>query len=148
MQVLLDMLEPLILKYSKKLYLLEVDDSKQELRLSIIEAVHKISRCETDGECLKFLKNAVLYKYTYLCKKSIIQKDKETSYVTHFSTSNPPSAYEDIDSLCDLIIQKHSLPPKQQLIFEYLISGYSDSEISAKMGLSRQYVNRIKKHFI
>lgn len=42
-----------------------------------------------------------------------------------------------------------SLSPTRQRILQYaLIDEYSSSEIAAKMQLSVQYVNRIKKEFL
>lgn len=36
----------------------------------------------------------------------------------------------------------------QKDILDYILLGYSDREISDKLGISRQYINRIKKSFI
>jgi len=54
-----------------------------------------------------------------------------------------------IDLSLSLAHYMKSLSPTRQRILQYaLIDEYSSSEIAAKMQLSVQYVNRIKKEFL
>lgn len=60
-------------------------------------------------------------------------------------------AMEFEDAQQELILAQYmkSLSPTRQRILQYaLIDEYSSSEIAAKMQLSVQYVNRIKKEFL
>lgn len=147
MNALLQMMQPLIIKYSKKIYLMEFEDAIQELSLAIIEAVHRIASYKSDGQCLTYITNAVKFKYIHLCKNTILKNNMENTS-NHFETQisfNHP--FEDVETICDWKCKKKSLSSSQQLILEYIIAGFSDKEIAKKMGYSRQYVNRIKKKF-
>lgn len=138
-------MQPLIKKYAKHLFFMEYEDATQELTLSIIEAVYSISKYPTDAECITYIENAVKYKFSHLCKKNIYREQHEDIYTP---ADNSSAFYQDFsleEFKADWADKIHSMPSKHQIILQYILLGYSDKEIAKRIGLSRQYVNRIKK---
>lgn len=148
MSELLIKLRPLIKAYAKKLFFMETEDAEQEISLAIIEAVKSIPNCVSDGECMTYINNSVKFKHAYLCKKNIRREQYEDPYEIDFEEEIYLEKYEDIDTFIDFKERISRLSDTQKLIFEYLILGYSDREVAEKAGLSRQYINRIKKKLI
>lgn len=144
---LLQRLKPLINSYSKKLFFLDKDDATQEIILAIIEAVKIIPVCKNDNTCFTYIWNAVKYKHAYLCKKNLKITSFEEKYADESLFENVSSQDNYIDIVTFIDLERHikKLPPKKQLLFKYIIQGYSDKEIANIMGCSRQYINRIKK---
>lgn len=148
MMEILNKLSPLRNKYVKKLFFLERCDAEQEINVAIIEAVKGIKKSETDGQCLSYINNAVKFKYIYLCKKNIYHCQEECyEVIENDSLYVYVEKYEDIEFKIDMEIEKEKLSTNQKKILEYIIAGYSDREISKRMGISRQYINRVKKDF-
>ena len=147
MSELLVRLKPLIKSYTKKLFFMEKEDAEQEILLAIIKAVKSIPKCESDGECLAYINNSVKFTYANLCKKNIRKEQYEDPYEIRIEEVYFEK-YEDIDAYIDLkkIIEPLSYIKKK--IFIYLLLGYSDREVAEKLGVSRQYINRIKKKLI
>ena len=54
--------------------------------------------------------------------------------------------YEDVNTYIDLSISMENLPNKYKDIVVLLLKGRSDSEIAEDLGVTRQYINRIKKN--
>lgn len=145
MSELLIKLKPLIKSYAKKLFFMEIDDAEQEILLAVIEAVKSIPNCVSDGQCMTYIINSVKFRHAYLCKKNIKKEQFEDPYEIDFEEEVYLEKYEDIDIIIDFKENISRLSDAQKLIFEYLILGYSDREVAEKVGLSRQYINRIKK---
>jgi len=142
---LLNQMQPLVKSYVKKLFFVENSDAEQELCLSIIEAVRSIKNCETDGQCITYINNAVKYRFAYLCKKNIRKESIEDFYNDDVEEFIYLEKYDDIEIICDWQKKKYRLTEKQKEIFRYLELGYTDTEIANRMQMSRQYINRIKK---
>lgn len=146
LQVIMKM-EPLIKSYAKRMFFLERSDAEQEMTLAIIEAVKSIPICEKDGQCLAYIKNAVHFKFSYLCKKNLKKETKESPYENVDENEQIyVEKYREIEILYDL--ENLPISKRQKDILTYIINGYSDREIAEKMSLSRQYVNRIKKEIL
>lgn len=142
---LLERMNPLVKSYGKKMFFLDREDAEQEIILSIIEAVHFIRKCETDGQCLTYINNAAKFKYAELCKKNIKKEifeewdDRELGKQTYIEK------YNEVDARYDMTTRLCLLSKKQKNICRFLLLGYSDREIANHMKVSRQYVNRVKK---
>lgn len=145
---LLDMLNPLIKAYTRKLFFLEGDDARQEIIIAIIEAVKGIPKCESDGQCLAYIENAVKFKFAYLCKKNIKKQEIEDLHIKELDNTIYHENYADVEIKYDMELKRNRMTFNQKKILDYLILEYTDSEISDKLGISRQYINRIKKKFI
>lgn len=144
---LIERFEPLINSYCKKLFFLEWDDAKQELCLAIIESVKSIPYCETDGQCITYITNAVRFKYCFWCKKNMTKEKVEDLYAEEAEELYEEN-YRSIELRCDYDRTLSVVPEKQKKILLYALGGYSDCQIAEKMGISRQYVNRIKKKLV
>lgn len=142
---LLEILAPLIKSYAKKLFFLEQEDARQEIIIAIIEAVKSISRCENDGQCLAYINNAVKFKFAHMCKKNIKKETIESINEIDLSQVVSYEKYEDIEMEYDMQVKRQSMTKNQKAILDYILLGYSDREISEELGISRQYINRIKK---
>lgn len=144
---LINKMQPLIKSYIRKLFFMEPEDAEQELTLAIIEAVRGIPSCDTDGQCMSYIRNAVRFKFAHLCKKNIRKESIETPFEKILDDElSFIEIYDDIEIQYD--IEKLTISKKQQKILRFLLLGNSDREIADKMGISRQYVNRIKKKIL
>ena len=92
---------PLIRKYSKKLFFMEYEDAEQEMVLALIKAVKKISKCETDGQCINYLQNAIKYHFSNLCKKNM-QRKKCEEVCCENNVISYTERYTDVDFIYDL----------------------------------------------
>ncbi len=144
---LIERFQPLINSYCKKLFFLERDDAKQELCMAIIESVKSIPYCETDGQCITYITNAMRFKYCFLCKKNIVKEKIEDLYAEEIEEIYEED-YRSVELRCDYEKILSVVPEKQQKILLYALEGYSDCQIAEKMRMSRQYVNRIKKKLV
>lgn len=143
-------MQPLVKKYSRRMYFIEKEDANQELNLAIIEAINHIKKYDNEAMCLTYLQKAVIHKYCYLCKQNInssFLKKRECEEIFE----NIPYIENFNNSELSVDIQEFlkNRSDNQKQIIEYIIFyGLSDSEISLKMHISRQYVNRIKKKLL
>lgn len=144
LQLLIEKFQPLINSYCRKLFFLELDDAKQELYLVVIESVRNIPYCKTDGQCITYISNAIKFKYCFLCKKNLARERIENSYA-ECEEETYIEKFTDIEFQYDLNNALVQLPEKQQVIWGYVLADYSDSQIAEVMGMSRQYINRIRK---
>ena len=63
---LLERFSPLIKAYARKLFYLEYEDSMQELRLALYEAVSKIPSTDDEHGCISYINKSVVNKFTKL----------------------------------------------------------------------------------
>lgn len=143
LNVLIDKFQPLINSYCRKLFYLDPDDAKQEMYLAIIESVRNIPCCKTDGQCITYITNAVKYKYCFLCRKNIVREENEDLYEEDIEKVYVEE-YGFVELLFDCNKIALSLQEKKKEILQYIVDGYTDREIAKKIGVSRQYVNRVK----
>lgn len=139
-------MHPLVAKYAKKLYFMEREDALQELNLALIEAVDKIKIYDNEAMCVKYLQNSVFHKYCSLCKKQILSAPID--YFTEDTCNTIPylESYSYIELLADINEILKSKSDTYRQIAHYIIHNeLSDIEISLKMNLSRQYVNRVRR---
>ena len=141
---------PLIRKYAYKCHAMEFEDAQQELIFALLATVHSITYIQNEGECIRYLQKGILNYFKYLCRTSIRHKEYEQISANDNFTMLPSySDFSLIDLSLSLAHYMKSLSPTRQRILQYaLIDEYSSSEIAAKMQLSVQYVNRIKKEFL
>lgn len=146
--LLLNRMEPLINKYVRILYKDEEEDIYSELCCALWEAVCKMSFYKNDGEIMSYMINALQNKFHELYRISRKIHDFNNSL---FDTDaceivSPEHNYENILLNKDIQDFLSRFSGKRRKIFYYiLIHNLSDSEISKKLNLSRQYVNRIRK---
>lgn len=49
---IINKLQPLIKKYSRKLFFMETEDAMQELNIALIEAIYHIYKVDNEAQCL------------------------------------------------------------------------------------------------
>lgn len=142
-------MKPLIDKYCRILYKDDCDDVHSELTLSLWEAVNKISSYDNDAQTINYLKNALTNKFHELYRTSRKNNDNETlvsnDELYNFKNSN--------NHLKNIVINvdinnfiKQFYGTKKTVFIYILIYDLSDSEISAIMDISRQYVHRMRQN--
>lgn len=145
---IIEILNPLISAYTKKLFFMENEDARQEIIIAIIEAVKRIDKCENDGRCLTYIHNAVKFRFAHLCKKNL--KNQEILDLNGEILNNMSywEDYSEVEIKYEIELKEENMTQTQKQILKYCLMGYTDREIAEKLGLSRQYVNRIKKFLI
>lgn len=146
---LLERFSPLIKAYARKLFYLEYEDSMQELRLALYEAVSKIPSTDDEHGCISYINKSVVNKFTKLYHTSVENQLMQAHSVPldDSDSCNCHQQYETDNciSRVDLENALKSKPPIERQILSMLIQGYSDREIASHLGYTRQYINRIKK---
>jgi len=148
MEEVINLMNPIIKSYIKKLFFMDSEDAEQEITIAIIEAVQSIKACETDGQCLKYINNAIRYKHAHLCKNNIRKEGHEELDAINIERAEYIEKYVDIDLICDLIPKLTHMSENNKEILKYLYLGYTDKEIGKLLKVSRQYVNRAKKKLL
>lgn len=144
--------QPLIQKYSKKIPWLDPEDIEQELKIALIESANKIQKYDTTATCVNYFVRAIKNRFYYLYNQSV-KHFSETDY-SHDSnpflqTPFPDNSYQDIDFLLSLQqTLKNSSETERYIIYSIVHNGYTDTQIAKHLGVSRQYVNRLKKKII
>lgn len=142
-------MQPLIKKYVRKLYFLEKEDASQELTLALIEAVYHISTYTSEAMCLTYLQKSVINKYYYLCKLNIKFTTLNDTFVEVPENVPYIESFQNIEFFIDVNESLKNKNEKERFIVKnILFHGLSDKEISLKLGVSRQYVNRVKKKIL
>lgn len=138
---------PLIKKYAQKTHFMEFEDSCQEYSLALIEAVTKIKRYETDGQCLAYLTVCIKNKFCSLFKNynQTLKNELVTDIISEENIVY--DNYADIIFLIDIqnFINSLSSEKKRNIAFLDLIEQKTDSKIAGILNISRQYVNRTKR---
>lgn len=145
MMIVLNKMKPLIKSFAKKLFFLEFEDAIQELNISVIECVKKMPYSDNDGKCINYIHNSVKFKFLYLCRKHSLESDLTEHIELDDSSMVYNERYHDFEEYYDLEVRLKQLTSTQRKITFCLFCGFSDSETAKALGLSRQYVNRIKK---
>ena len=147
---LINKFEPLIKKYTRKLYKDEEDDVRAEYLLALWEAVQRMEYNRCDGEIVEYLNNAVQMKFQELYRKSRKQHDRESNETVEEKPQT--QTYEEKEYSKILLRQdlkkfaSHYTGVKKQ-IFSFIVEeGMSDAEIAEKIQKSRQYVHRIRRY--
>lgn len=138
-------MKPIINKYSNKLYFMEKQDAIQEFNMSIIEAIYKIRVYDNEAMCIKYIQNTIINKYNYLCKKNI---NSLVDFSDDIESISFDEKYYNIEFIMDFKLFLSNKSETYKKIAAYLVENLSDTEISNKMNLSRQYINRMRKAII
>ncbi len=144
---------PLIKKYAGRTHFLEYEDACQEYSLTLIEAINKIKNYDNDrlflAYAVKCIKNRFYTLYKIYRTEPPTESETEDSPEKH-SNSCVEDTYGDIVLLLDLksFISRLSSENRRRIAALSLISQKSDAEIASILGVSRQYVNRIKRELL
>lgn len=144
---IIERFNPLIKQYCRKLFFMDEDDAYQEMSLTIIEAVRRITDYTSEGGCVLYITNALKYKFSQLCKKNINQGKVEDVYESEIveQVASHINAYKNVELLFDFKKIISDQPERKKTIIYYVLAGYTDCQIANIMMLSRQYVNRVRR---
>lgn len=139
---IVDKMSPLIESYARKLYTWEQEDARQEMILALLIGIRKITYCRSEGECVNYIKMCIHHAYVGIVKK-------ETKYKTDYAEMREVIDYNDEIGLSELYLDLEGylcgLGKKKRKIAEsILISGKNDNEIAQELGVSRQYINKLR----
>ncbi|MBU5593383.1 sigma-70 family RNA polymerase sigma factor [Clostridium sp. MSJ-4] len=137
----LNMFEPLLNKYSR---LLEYDDAKQELTLTLIKTLQKIpihkKNFKEDKYIISYIKKSIINRYVSLSKKLTKKYTYEAEFDSNLMYFNDDD--ENIIELYDLL-KDLTRVEKNIIVLKYL-HNMSDVEIAELHNISRQAVNQTK----
>lgn len=145
---LIECMNPIIDKYSKCSYFMDYDDSQQEYKLAIIEAVIKIKKYDHCGACVIYIANAVKNRFYELNRKHNNIKNEQSSeqYILEQIIQGGVNQYCELEFKLDVWELTKCSSEIQEKIKRYVIlNEVSDVEIANRLSVSRQYVNKCKK---
>ena len=140
---------PLINRYIRQLYKDDAEDIRQEMLLALWEAICNITQIDNEAGCVKYLINALSNRFYELYRKSRRINDHYVfagDEVLKNKSSEDHLAFQSVETHCDLqtfIYRQHMPAIKicESIINEHL----SDTQISVRFNVSRQYANRIRR---
>ena len=141
----------LIVKYARILKFDEMEDMKSELVLAMLECVERIEIYTNEQEVLRYIKQAVKFRFHELYRRSKKQMnevnlDNEDTEFVDIIFRYYPNDFGDIIYRQDMNSYIISLPEsKREIARGILLDGSSDAEIGDKMHVTRQYVHRVRK---
>ncbi len=148
--LILQIFNPLISKYANMVTNEESEDIRQELRIAIWESLFKMKYFDNEGEVVKFISNAVRYRFYELIRKYNVRSKHEIPFDLSISESTYSACYieTDYDNICfteDIMHFVIQYPvSKRKIVFD-IIMNKKDSAIAIENKISRQYVNRIRR---
>lgn len=146
MQYMVDKFTPLISKYS---YLLNYEDAKQDMTLAFIEVINSIpiqnfQIQHSQYPILGYIKYSIKNKYIYLSKR----KNAMLYFENLDSNEGRYGVADDKTKVDDAIMLRNALSiltkRQRKIILLKYYYVFSDIEISQKLSISRQSVNRLK----
>lgn len=146
----IEKMNPLIEKYVRLLYRDEKDDVRAELIMALWEAVSTISYYGNDGQVANYLCQAIKNRYFELYRKSRKVHDHESILEENQDvlerTVCDRNEFDDllVKLETDKIIDTYQ-GVKKRIICLIMIENLSDAEIAMRLGLSRQYINRVRR---
>lgn len=146
---LINKFEPLIKKYTKKLYKDDEEDVRAEYLLALWEAVQKMEYSRCDAEIVEYINNAIQMKFLELYRKSRKLHDREDNETLDEKT--PIQAFEEKEYNEVLFRQdvkkfiSNYTGVKKQIFSLIMEENMSDSDIAERIQKSRQYVHRIRR---
>ncbi len=131
--------KPLIKKYSKKL---QYDCAETDLIITIIKILKNMPYINDEKAYISYIAKSVKNEYVRLSKKEQLTAQREVP----MELEAIPGEESDMEIKIDLYQVLVFLNSNQKKVIElnYFLN-YSDSEIAAKLNISRQAVNKTKR---
>lgn len=145
-------MEPTLTKYTNYMYKDEKEDIYAELILALWEAITKIEHYDNEGSIINYLYTAIKNKFFELYRTSRKKNDNEYSIEDSKLSDVISSDSVDFNQLIFLEDMRrfinHFSGNKKSVYICIIIEGLSDTEISQRLSLSRQYTNRLRKQLL
>lgn len=139
---------PLLKNYASMIHFGDYEDAFQELCAELLSAIPYLDLNKTEAENIRYMETVIKNRYSKLCKHNLglpKSEDIDSYRATLAAPSNIDDTYYDVVSYINSF-PKESLSHKILSMFFY--EEKSDKEIAAVLGVSRQYVNRMRKRLI
>lgn len=147
--IIQEKMKPLIDKYCRIMYKDDPEDVRSELTLALWEAMNRISTYDNDAQIITYLKNALTNKFHELYRNSRKHNDNETLLSDDYFFMENAVTNDYKNTITDIDIHNfiNQFTGQKRKVFIYIIIyELSDSEISEIMGISRQYINRMRRN--
>ena len=133
---------PIIKKYSRWL---NYEDSQQDLVLFFIELLSKYSlqNYKSDAEFISYISKSFYHQYIKLSTQQQTKKKLVVPFQDNYISDSENEIPSDNKILISQLLKHLSQTQKRILTLKYYY-GFTDLDISAKLGLSRQTVNKQK----
>lgn len=142
-------MKPILTKYTNYMYKDEKEDIYAELILALWEAVVKIEYYDTEGKVLNYFQTAIKNKFFELYRTSRKKNDNECSVDDDALLNIASKKGNDFNKIIFLEDMRQFIGcfsgNKKLVYICIIIEGLSDTEISRRLALSRQYINRLRK---
>ena len=147
-EAIIHKMHPALEKYSRLLYKDSKEDIYSELVTALWEAITKMQYFEEEGKCITYLNNAIKLRYLELYKQSKKQHEHELTapedlFTNSIGHDNDYVNIEIKEDMSNLLSNYSGI--KKDIFYCIIFENMSDVEIAKKYGISRQYVNRIRK---
>jgi len=132
---------PLIIKYSRKLY---YDGAETNFIICLLEILNHISICNselsTDDRIVGYINTCIKHKYINLSKKKDLINSNETKQDVNII---PEKSFNNIDDYLLVYELLDNLPVFQkQIIRQIYMDNISISDLAKQLHISRQAINR------
>ncbi|MCY6355391.1 RNA polymerase sigma factor [Clostridium sp. ZS2-4] len=135
--------KPLIKKFSRKLI---YEEAETDLTISFIEMIQTMNlnnfTSENEGKIINYINSVIRNKHIDLFRKYVLRRTEEVELNLDILIDYTNNSIEDSILIEDLL---NRLPKIQKTVLkEKFIKDHSDIEISQKLNISRQAVNKTK----
>lgn len=148
--LVMEKMTPIINRYTGSLYKDEREDVQSELIIALWQAVCNIKTIENDGQVVKYLSTAIRNRFLELYRNS--RKHHDNEVLTFDEDYSKNIAYIEneysgvmINEDIRRFLEKHT-GMKKDIYYLMLYENLSDSEVSNRLNISRQYANRMRKN--
>ena len=139
-------MKPILTKYTNYMYKDEKEDIYAELILALWEAIVKIEYYDNEGKVLNYFQTAIKNKFFELYRTSRKKNDNECSADENTLLNINSKKGDDFNKIIFLEDMRQFIGcfsgNKKLVYICIIIEGLSDTEISRRLALSRQYINR------
>lgn len=142
---LIELYSPIINKYARYFGREMYEDAQQELRIAVIEAARSIKYVEQEGKCVNYIVRTIKHRFVTLYNKQREYNERE-ELTDELVEPLHEDLYKDVEIYTDILqFCKQFNEIQQAIIKGIVIYDYGDSELAQRKGVTRQYINRVKK---
>lgn len=147
LEEILIQMTPLVKSYAAKIHFMEYEDAMQELYIALLKCIPKLSSDKTTAESIRYMEVSVKNEYRRLCKKYLALKGKiEIEYLMEGTVSKKDTAdLNDVVFFVTIDSFKKNNTRKWMILQLSLKQNMTDAEIARYLGVSRQYINSLRK---
>lgn len=140
-------MEPLVKSYAAKIHFMEYEDAMQELYLVLLKCIPKLNSEKTSAESIRYMETSVKNAYRRLCKKYLTMQGKiKIEYLKDGTVNKKNTAdLNEVEFFTTIDSFKKNNIKKWMILQLSLKQNMTDAEIARYLGVSRQYINSLRK---